>query len=138
MHYWWIYYKMVREVLTTLKIWWSLVETYHQLLQKNHHGAPVGFVDQCHMKRKTSVAGKLDVWRRMLPFKIHVQTAMFWLWQSEADVTFGQMNQTIRQIVFAKAAYRQYILWRYKKLGRGNRKVVPSCVVIIIIIIIII
>lgn len=33
---------------------------------------------------------------------------------------------------FRKAAYRQYILWRYKKLGRGNRKVVPSCVVLTI------
>jgi hypothetical protein len=33
---------------------------------------------------------------------------------------------------FRKAAYRQYILWRYKKLGRGNRKVCPSCVVLAI------
>lgn len=27
---------------------------------------------------------------------------------------------------FQKAAYRQYILWRYRKLGQGNRRVVPS------------
>jgi P2X purinoceptor 7 len=33
---------------------------------------------------------------------------------------------------FRKAAYCQYILWRYKKLGRGNRKVCPSCVVLAI------
>jgi P2X purinoceptor 7 len=33
---------------------------------------------------------------------------------------------------FRKAAYRQYILWRYKKLVKGNRKVVPSCVVLTI------
>jgi P2X purinoceptor 7 len=32
---------------------------------------------------------------------------------------------------FRKAAYRQYFLWRCKKLGRGNRKV-PSCVVLAI------
>ena len=31
-----------------------------------------------------------------------------------------------------KAAYRQYILWIYKKLGRGNRRVCPSCVVLAI------
>ena len=33
---------------------------------------------------------------------------------------------------YRKAAYRQYILWRYKKLGRGNRRVCPSCVVLTI------
>ena len=30
---------------------------------------------------------------------------------------------------FRKAAYRQYILWRFGKLGRENRKVCPACVV---------
>jgi len=28
-----------------------------------------------------------------------------------------------------KAAYRQFILWRFGKLSRGNRKVCPACVV---------
>ena len=30
---------------------------------------------------------------------------------------------------FRKAAYRQFILWQFDKMGRGNRKVCPACVV---------
>lgn len=33
---------------------------------------------------------------------------------------------------FRKAAYRQYILWRYGKLGKGNRWVCPLCVVMVV------
>ena len=30
---------------------------------------------------------------------------------------------------YRKAAYRQYTLWKYGKLGRWNQKILPSCVV---------
>ena len=28
-----------------------------------------------------------------------------------------------------KAAYKQYIMWEYRYLGRNNRKAIPSCIV---------
>ena len=33
---------------------------------------------------------------------------------------------------YRKAAYRQYTLWKYRKLGRGNRRILPSSVVTMI------
>ena len=50
--------------------------------------------------------------------------------RARCDIRAEEPNYSTNS--FRKAAYRQYILWRYKKLGRGNRKVCPSCVVLTI------
>ena len=33
---------------------------------------------------------------------------------------------------YRKAAYQQYALWKYGKLGSGNRRILPACVLAII------
>ena len=33
---------------------------------------------------------------------------------------------------FRKAAYRQFVMWKYGKLGYGNRRIIPSCAVTMI------
>ena len=47
--------------------------------------------------------------------------------KNNADIKYDRENNTTRS--FRKSAYRQYILDKYGYLGKGNRRVAPSCVV---------
>ncbi len=49
---------------------------------------------------------------------------------SITDLRNDQRDNSTR--AFRKAAYRQYVLWQHGYLGKGNRKVVPSCCVLAI------
>ena len=55
--------------------------------------------------------------REVLNIAIHAQCDI------RAEVADFKMNS------YRKAAYRQYILWKYGKLGKGYRRACPSCVV---------
>ena len=47
--------------------------------------------------------------------------------KARCDIRADEFNFSMES--FRKAAYRQYVLWRFGKLGRGNRRVLPACVV---------
>lgn len=47
--------------------------------------------------------------------------------KARCDIRAEDFNFSMES--FRKAGYRQFALWRYGKLGRGNRKVLPACVV---------
>ena len=47
--------------------------------------------------------------------------------KARCDIRADEFNFSMES--FRKAGYRQFALWRYGKLGRGNRKVIPACAV---------
>ena len=47
--------------------------------------------------------------------------------KNSSDIRNDRKDSSTR--AFRKAAYRQFILARYGRLGKGNRRVCPSCVV---------
>ena len=47
--------------------------------------------------------------------------------KARCDIRAVEFNFSMES--FRKAAYRQFALWKYGKLGRGNRRVLPACVV---------
>lgn len=49
---------------------------------------------------------------------------------ARSDLRADNMEFTTN--AYRKAAYRQMALWKYGRLGRGNRRVHPSCVVTMI------
>ena len=46
---------------------------------------------------------------------------------SRADIFADEISREPSD--YRKAAYQQYMMWKYGYLGRSNRQVVPSCVV---------
>lgn len=47
--------------------------------------------------------------------------------KARCDIRADEFNFSMES--FRKAAYRQFALWKYGKLGRGNRRVLPACAV---------
>ena len=49
------------------------------------------------------------------------------LQSARCDIRADELDYSTQS--YRKAACRQYTLWKYGKLGRGNRNILPSCVV---------
>lgn len=47
--------------------------------------------------------------------------------KARSDIRADEFNFSMES--FRKAAYCQFALWKYGKLGRGNRRVLPACAV---------
>lgn len=56
---------------------------------------------------------------------LEVANILNWAFQFNDEPSF-QPN------IFRNQAYRNFVLWQWGKLGPGNRRVVPSCVVVVI------
>lgn len=49
---------------------------------------------------------------------------------ARCDIRADPMDYSMNS--FRKAGYRQFALWKYGRLGRSNRRILPSCVVKVI------
>ena len=47
--------------------------------------------------------------------------------KAPCDIKPDEFNFSMES--FRKAAYRMFVVWKYGKLGRGNRRVLPACAV---------
>jgi len=47
--------------------------------------------------------------------------------KARCDIRADEFNFSMES--FRKAAYRQFALWKYGKLGRGKRRLLPACAV---------
>ena len=95
-------------------------------------GVSVGYADLCQHQKKTNVVEKrtcvtsYELFQNICIDREVLKVAI----RATCDIRVEEPDYTSNS--FRKAAYRQFILWRFDKLGRGNRKVCPACTVRIV------
>ena len=130
--FFWNSCQMAKEAYSMLKIWWSLVVLSRPIHLQSHHGALVVFAIPCQVRKRTNAVQKVRCVTSYVTFQNTCtdRDVLVLAIRSRCDIRFEEPDYSTNS--FRKAAYRQYILWRYKKLGRGNRRVCLSCVVLTI------
>ena len=118
-------------ILTKSLHQWILAQLHHlidQTVSPCQNGVYVTIVRLCHSKLRTYVAKKRNVSQRNRFMKLCIDPDVLELCiKNSADIKYDRENNSTRS--FRKSAYRQYILDKYGYLGKGNRRVAPSCVV---------
>jgi hypothetical protein len=100
---------MVKVALILQKIWCSLVETPQFVQRQGYHGVYVGYVNQCELRRKISVAKNhmrhiiCDILKYMHRLDVLVMAI-----RARCDIRVEEPNYSTNS--FRKAAYRQYII----------------------------
>ena len=104
----------------------------HIFPRPSHPGVLVECVDPCLPMRKTDVVKKVRCVTSYVTFQNTCTDRDVPIMAIRARCDIRAKDPDYSTNNFRKAAYRQYISWRYKKLGKGNRQVCPSCVVLAI------
>ena len=111
-------------------------KTHNQGNQAMRHliGAIVLSAESCQLKRKTSCccAAKMPCITMQplfaqLVLDGNVLDIALRLWEDVLVYENHRNNENFRH-----AAYRQFVLWQNGRLGKGNRRVIPSCCVLAI------
>ena len=124
--------QMAKEAYSMLKIWWSLVVLSPPIHLQSHHGALAVFAVPCQVTKRTNAVERSGVSHHNVTFQNTCtdRDVLVLVIRARCDIRAEEPDYSTNS--FRKAAYRQYILGRYKKLGRGNRRVCPSCAVLTI------
>ena len=99
--------------------------------QPPHLGVSLAYAKLCHRTLRTGVVCEEDASPHTQDFPRCVDPDVLQVAiRNRGDIRNDRDDNSTR--AFRKAAYRQFLLDRYGYLGKGNRKVCPSCVVTII------
>ena len=114
---------------------WPVLNPAHPLVgHPDHHGVSVVFAYLCHRTLRINAVGSEDVLPHTQDFKNFALIQMFCNLPYAIGEGGGIRNDAPDNSTrsFTKSGYRQFVLDWYRYLGKGKRKLCPSCVLKVI------